>query len=272
LFNFRSPGGSAALFGTCLAPLDYYGIALLTLLLPMTLAAELSLLFVLHRLLRFGLMMCGVLDERSSHDSSASRSFEIDSDFERDNNDDDNETVRIVESSGDKVHNDDDDDDDDDDDESDVPAVFRKRATKSESAISIKRKQLEQAEARAAASQNSSLLTNEQLPIGGSQPAVKMSSIVSNNNNNNNNNNNKNRRRNIPTALSMPQLPRGHADQRFFSFDRLLRTLILFALLSYSSLLQTTLSILSCYNVGPQSVLADAPSVGCEGDDYLRWK
>ena len=59
-------------------------------------------------------------------------------------------------------------------------------------------------------------------------------------------------------------------DSSFFSTDRLVRSLIFFALLSYTTMLQTTLSVLWCMDVGGQSLMVIEPSETCSGDRYER--
>lgn len=70
-------------------------------------------------------------------------------------------------------------------------------------------------------------------------------------------------------STAMP--PSGHiGDRSFFSTDRLVRTLIFFLLLSFSTLLQTTMSVLWCFDVGTERVLVAEPSEQCSGDRYGR--
>lgn len=274
LFNLRSPGGSAAVFGVCAAPLDYFGVALISLLLPVLLAAQLAVIFALHRAVRFVLMMCGCVDESSLYQSSSSSSsFYGDSDenafsLSRDvdmspgDNNDDNETAPR------NATTDDDSVDDRDlltepssraqseaNDNAAVPQIVS-RAYKSDGAIMRNNKKKTVRFAEPIADDRVPLIDSNGLPIGGSQPAMKLGGILSSR---------------LPNALLVHRVPHGHADQRFFSLDRMLRTLTLFVLLSYSSLLQTTLSILSCYEVGNLRVLADAPAIQCKGDEYERW-
>jgi len=76
----------------------------------------------------------------------------------------------------------------------------------------------------------------------------------------------------LKPVVLMPKLPEGTTDKRFFSFQRLLRTMIIILLLTYSSMLQSSLSMLSCVHIGHEDVLADAPSIVCSGARYEKWK
>jgi predicted outer membrane repeat protein len=81
------------------------------------------------------------------------------------------------------------------------------------------------------------------------------------------------RRWRAPTIASFESTvfaPRRKGDTSFFSTDRLVRSLIFFALLSYTTLLQTTLSILWCRSVGDVQVLVVEPSESCVGERYER--
>jgi predicted outer membrane repeat protein len=72
----------------------------------------------------------------------------------------------------------------------------------------------------------------------------------------------------IVSTVLKPGMTMG--DSSFFSTDRLVRTLIFFALLSYTTMLQTTLSVLWCMDVGGQSLMVTEPSETCSGDRYER--
>jgi predicted outer membrane repeat protein len=78
------------------------------------------------------------------------------------------------------------------------------------------------------------------------------------------------RARTIAPFESTVFAPRRKGDASFFSTDRLVRSLIFYALLSYTTLLQTTLSILWCRSVGDVQVLVVEPSESCAGERYER--
>eukprot|EP01108_Squamamoeba_japonica_P001862 TRINITY_DN1832_c0_g1_i2.p2 TRINITY_DN1832_c0_g1~~TRINITY_DN1832_c0_g1_i2.p2 ORF type:complete len:317 (-),score=189.69 TRINITY_DN1832_c0_g1_i2:73-1023(-) len=69
----------------------------------------------------------------------------------------------------------------------------------------------------------------------------------------------------LPSTLKLSR-----NDRSFFSIDRLVRTLIFFVLLSYSSVLQSTLSLLWCQQIGSEQRLVNEPSQVCEGAYYTH--